>query len=856
MNNKLFLAFLSIIATSFAHAENVDLLNGAGEFKSLTALDEGWILDNDMESPDGEALSCGEISLVSTDAGQVLRLAPNGNTDCQPWELQAKYNVTLKEGVRYMVVMEYNKFPGGAEMVLIDNVNYSDVFVSTGMEDWTTSTPSSISIIQVSEYDWDVAIQINAGGLGDNVEISAIYIYEDPIIEDPPPPSSDLPASSDNTKFAFNQVGFTTHDYKELAVIDGSSEDVEFLDKAGKVVLKVTPATSGSSKIALIDFSEITEPGTYTARQGKITADAPIIIDRDPFGNLLNASLKFYYYQRASMDLEEKYAGKWKRKAGHPDTKVTVLSNDKDNGTTISAPKGWYDAGDYGKYIVNAGISTYTLLALYEHYPDFFKKRKWNIPADGKLPDLLAEIKYNLDWMLAMQREDGGVYNKLTTREHALFVMPHEDIAERVVIQPNTGAAYSFAAVMATAARIYKEFDPAYAKKMLNAAEKAYNWASTTGYGYIDFGVTTGDYPDGNSRDLAEMELYISTDGNEKYDFYSVFSGVPEWANVSGITGYEAIAQSIIPESKKQYAFYGLKHYGDSFVNSAKTGYGTPSPTFNWGANSFMANDGVLLLHIYYATGDKKYYEAALKALDYLLGKNDYYTSFVTGYGKKAPMHPHHRQSETDGIDDPIPGMLVGGPASPEYDNYEGKEEDYRGPVDGCLVIRPYDYFDDACSYASNEVTINWNAPLAYLVGAIKALNSGYAPSFAHENVKAYAAEHVLATTDDDTYEEPDSDNPTETDDSKEESKDKDDGKKDAITVNATPMIVISVQNRNLIVSGTKTASITLLDVQGHALKTYANVDGQISLASLPGGHYIARVRANGLSTTKRIILK
>ena len=71
---------------------------------------------------------------------------------------------------------------------------------------------------------------------------------------------------------------------------------------------------------------------------------------------------------------------------------------------------------------------------------------------------------------------------------------------------------------------------------------------------------------------------------------------------------------------------------------------------------------GVWLLHAYYLTGEKKYYQSAVKTLDYLLGKNPMDMSYVTGFGTKSPMHPHHRPSQADGIQEPVPGMLVGGP--------------------------------------------------------------------------------------------------------------------------------------------------------------------------------------------------
>ena len=168
--------------------------------------------------------------------------------------------------------------------------------------------------------------------------------------------------------------------------------------------------------------------------------------------------MKWYYYQRASMALEETYAGKWKRAAGHTNASVQ-LHNSTGGSGTINSTKGWYDAGDYGRYIVNSGITTYTLLSLFEHFPEYFKTLKWNIPADGTLPDLLAEIKWNLDWMLTMQATDGGVYHKLTSLGFPGDIMPAEDTDPIYVIGKGTAATFDFAGVMAVAARVYKPFD-------------------------------------------------------------------------------------------------------------------------------------------------------------------------------------------------------------------------------------------------------------------------------------------------------------------------------------------------------------------------------------------------------------
>ncbi len=152
---------------------------------------------------------------------------------------------------------------------------------------------------------------------------------------------------------------------------------------------------------------------------------------------------------------------------------------------------------------------------------------------------------------------------------------------------------------------------------------------------------------------------------------------------------------------------------------------------FYWGSNSVAGNQGVWLLHAYYLTGDKKYYVAATKVLDYLLGKNPLDMSFLTGYGTKSPMMPHHRPSTADGVKDPVPGMIVGGPqpGGEDIGSQTWECKDYRTGKPATS------YTDNRCSYATNEVAINWNAPFAYLAGAIEAINAGYAPSFAVDGV-------------------------------------------------------------------------------------------------------------------------
>ena len=535
-----------------------------------------------------------------------------------------------------------------------------------------------------------------------------------------------------------NQIGYRPGDFKELALVDASG-NVDFVNSAGQVVLSVTPKAgsfwdASGQNVQLVDFSKLSEAGKYSIKVNGNVLRSDLVVKSQTYEEIVKASIKWFYYQRASMALDESYAGRWKREAGHTNTTVE-LHNSTGTSGTINSSKGWYDAGDYGRYIVNSGITTYTLLSLYEHFPTYFKTLRWNIPAEGSLPDLLAEIKYNLDWMLTMQASDGGVYHKLTSLGFPGDVMPAQDNSKLYVIGKSTAATFDFAAIMAMASRIYKPFDAAYASKCLDAAKLAYAWGvqnPNRNYLANPAGVSTGAYENDNPNDeklLAGTELFITT-GDATYKQSGTSEYVSYWGDVSGLATYEKATHANSYGGDANEAKQKILGTADDFVNRAERGFGVvmAKDDFVWGSNSTAANQGVWLLHAYYITGEQKYYKAAVKALDYLLGKNPLDMSFVTGYGTKSPKMPHHRPSTSDNVEEPIPGMLVGGPQPGGEDvgsAAEWKCADYRTGQAATA------YTDQRCSYATNEVAINWNAPLAYLAGAIEALNAGFSPDFA-----------------------------------------------------------------------------------------------------------------------------
>jgi endoglucanase len=557
-----------------------------------------------------------------------------------------------------------------------------------------------------------------------------------------------------------NQIGYYPKGPKIAIVIGGDTLGTKFsiITADGKDtvfhgnLVKAGVWEYSEEIVNQADFSSFTKPGSYVLYVPKAGVSYPFDIKSHVHLDVAKGSLKGFYYQRASIDLEPQYAGKFARKAGHMDTAVLVHASaataTRPENTKLNCTKGWYDAGDYNKYIINSGISTYTLLALYEHYPKFMDTLNMNIPeSKNVIPDVLDEALWNIRWIMSMQDEDGGVYFKLTNPNFDGSVMPEKATNPRYVIQKTTSSALDFCAVMAQASRVYSKYKkvmPGFSDTCLTMAKKAYSWAkknpailysqSAMNEKYSP-GIQTGEYGDGDVSDefqWAAMELFATTGKMDYYEEANIPGtlntkfNLPGWPNVntlglytiaslrlkySTLEGMEAITEKIVKMATPMKEYAGKSPY--------RTTMGVDAGNFSWGSNSASANQGILLLQAYQITKDKGYLDAAISCLDYLLGRNATGYSFMTGYGEKSTFNPHHRPSEADGIKEPVPGLLAGGPNPGQQDSPSSCYNKYPSKLPA------KSYVDHKCSYASNEIAINWNAPFTYLSLAIEAIKAG-----------------------------------------------------------------------------------------------------------------------------------
>ena len=135
---------------------------------------------------------------------------------------------------------------------------------------------------------------------------------------------------------------------------------------------------------------------------------------------------------------------------------------------------------------------------------------------------------------------------------------------------------------------------------------------------------------------------------------------------------------------------------------------------FAWGSNSDVANQAMLKLIAMKLTGDAGYLPSVQGDVDYILGRNATGYCFVTGFGHLSPMNIHHRPSGADGVAEPVPGFLVGGPNISVLNDCFPKVKRSEFPAAS--------YTDSECSYSTNEICINWNAPLVFVLGAMDAM--------------------------------------------------------------------------------------------------------------------------------------
>ncbi|MDG9704667.1 glycoside hydrolase family 9 protein [Streptomyces sp. DH37] len=566
-----------------------------------------------------------------------------------------------------------------------------------------------------------------------------------------------------------NQVGYLAQGPKSGTFVTDSTSALTWTLKNADGAVKATGTTTpkgvdptSRQNVHTFDFSGFTEAGEgYTVTVDGQTSE-PFGIGDDLYASLRSDALAYFYHNRSGIEIDADLVGEeYARPAGH----VGVAPNQGDTEVpcqpgvcdyTLDVSGGWYDAGDHGKYVVNGGISVAQVMATYERTlttedtgGEKLGDGKLRVPERGNgVPDILDEARWQMDFMMSMMVPEGEplagmahhkIHDKAWT---GLPLLPHQDPQPRELHPPSTAATLNVAASAAQCARLFEEYDADFAERCLDAAETA--WAAAKAHPDVladpNDGTGGGAYSDDDVRDefyWAAAELFVTT-GKDTYrqavlgsplhgDADAVFPrGGMSWGATAGLGALSlATVPNQLTASQLQAVRAMVTEAADGYAaDSRAAAYGVPyAPQDNhyvWGSNSQVLNNMVVLGTAHDLTGEAKYRDAVLRGLDYLLGRNPLNQSYVTGYGERDSRNQHHRfwanQLDPD-LPNPAPGSVAGGP------NVDIQDPVAQDKLKGCAPAMCY--IDHIESWATNEITINWNAPLAWVASYVDDLGQG-----------------------------------------------------------------------------------------------------------------------------------
>lgn len=466
----------------------------------------------------------------------------------------------------------------------------------------------------------------------------------------------------------------------------------------------------------IADFSSLREKGRFYLDVPGVGRSVEFEIGDHVYDFAFTTAMRGFYLWRCGCAVEGTHNGiRYAHPACHLDDGYEDYLGRE--GSRRDGIGGWHDAGDYGKYTVNAGITVGCLLMAWDHFHDKLEDVSLDLPDTAPAyPDFLQEIKWETDWLLKMPYPDGSgrVSHKLTRTNFSGFIMPENDDEKRYFTEWSSAATADFVTMMAMAARYFQPYDAAYAQQCLDAARTSYAFLKDNPepkrFQQGDF--RTGGYQsnDADDRLWAAAEMWQTT-GEPQYlqDFEERAVVAPtsrrgpattgkidedwDWGNVRNLAMFTYVLSE--REGRDAELVTAIRNDVLSTANRLVTQanedvYGRAMRRYYWGCNGTVARQ-VLNLQVAHRLSPKpEYLNAAGDAIAHLFGRNYYNRSYVTGLGIAPAMNPHDRRCGADGIDEPWPGYVVGGGHSAT--GWHDEQEDYR----------------------TNEIAINWQAALVY----------------------------------------------------------------------------------------------------------------------------------------------
>lgn len=534
-------------------------------------------------------------------------------------------------------------------------------------------------------------------------------------------PTLPMPVISE-AYFRFNQVGYPLEASKLALVLTGADLsarviDFEVLGQDGNVVYSAAPgrdrgAYAGFNHLYELDFSSLTQPGTYTLRLAGFSS-APFVVGEAPYADLISLSLKFFSVQRCGD------AHPYGHQVCH--LKDGVASGGPLDGQPKDASGGWHDAGDYLKFMITSGYTLNMVQAAFLRNPAAFA------PRDGKeyMPQVLLEMKVGLDWMKEMWDGENQVlyYQVGDESDHDEWRLPEGDDADKPVrlvwacedgkganIAGKAAAALAMGAVIWGAPTDYQNV--VRAQQYFDAAKAIYAYGkgrpAAQPSNPADF-YTEESWQDDMA--LAAVELYrfsgdpaYLADARQYLAEAGVGGGI-YWGDLHALAAYELAR--LDPDSLPMAADLLRTNLEGALADYRANPFGAALKEYYWGSNEGMAGTALMALWYEDLTGDKTYHDLAVAQWDFILGKNPWGVCFVNGAGTLWPKNPHHQVADINQLE--LTGFWDEG-AVPQAVFEEQEIGTVPDDPFAAFQTTAAVYHDWTPDYATNEPTITMNA--------------------------------------------------------------------------------------------------------------------------------------------------
>ncbi|MBI1764186.1 MAG: glycoside hydrolase family 9 protein [Acidobacteria bacterium] len=486
-----------------------------------------------------------------------------------------------------------------------------------------------------------------------------------------------------------------------------------------RVVLRSQPSVwrqgavhaQSGDRVWWFDFSALTQTGEYYVYDpsNALRSDS-FRIGVDVYRSVLQQATRMFFYQRCGHAKQQPFAdARWADSACHlADRRARDVHAPHDAATERDLSGGWHDAGDYNKYTILTAETLSDLLFAFSNNRAIWAD-DFNLPESGNgVPDLLDEIKWELDWLLRMQNRDGSVLTKLSAADFQSAAPPSADATVRYYGAASTSATLAAAVSFAHAALVYREYMPAYAERLESAAGRAWRWAAAhpdmlfdnAGFGsestevnayqramfklaaaiYLSALTGAADYG-------VYVEAHLRTTHALQWDYWHCYEALLQDA----LWFYADLPNAPAKTAQTLRASHASALRGPDFLAAFQQGTDAyraylKDDCYTWGSNRLKSHLGLLFFQqaTQSATDAALYREAGAQYLHYLHGVNPLGLVYLTNmreYGAANSLNEiFHRWFRNGSVWDnaatsprgPAPGFLSGGPhrtfaPSPEY---------------------------------------------------------------------------------------------------------------------------------------------------------------------------------------------